>query len=197
MNPIAAALIMTYRYVGQEIDDDVVVAMSRDLEEFHEKDVLEALEICRKTCRGKISMADILSRLPNGHPGCEEAWSMSLPGFTEANTIVRTGEMREAFEVAWPLRSDLVAARMAFKEKYLWLMAQRATDHQPPTWEVSLGEDKLGRVQPLLNAVTRKRIPVDLAKRLLPPDEPAHNSLKEIVLRLTEQKTLEGPNSSP
>ena len=160
----------TYAVIGQPITDAQLAILTEDLELYPLVDVLAALSKCRKELR-KIALVDILDRLPNGHPGPEEAWAIVSTSFTnESATIVWSDEMREAFGVVYPLRDDLVAARMAFKEQYHAKMSQAREEGRGPSWSVSLGSDKAGRELAILEGVKKGRLLAAYAQKLLPID---------------------------
>ena len=188
MGKIAESIGMTLSYLGQEAKDAVIGMMEKDLARYPERDVLVALDRCRKECRGKLAFADILDRLPNGHPGVEEAWAIELQFRNEAETVVRTDEMREASAVSFAIKNE-VQARMAYKEIYESLMAERRRDRQPPAWTVSLGTHKPGIEQALKEAVAKGRISVQAAIKLLPVEYP-HQDLLETATMLAERKAM-------
>ena len=66
-------------------------------------------------------VSEILDVLRNmdGRPDAQEAWAMVAPSLNNEDvTVVRTADMAMAFGVAYSLRGDPVAARMAFLEAY-------------------------------------------------------------------------------
>jgi hypothetical protein len=135
----------TYLVVGQEIPDIALLEIVAELERYDQKYVLEALTRCRRELR-RITLADILDRLPGGHPGPEEAWAIVSQTLTnEYLSIAWTSEMAEAFGVARALGDDQVAARMAFKETYTRLISTARAKNTPVQWRVSLGYDPAGR----------------------------------------------------
>jgi len=87
---------------------------------------------------------------------------------SESETVVWTGEMGEAFGVAVPLmdRGDMVAARMAFKEKYLRLVSEARDSGKPVVWSATLGHDVTGRSGPITDAVEKGRLSLTVAKGL-------------------------------
>jgi hypothetical protein len=177
------AVMTTFAVVGQEMPDIGIKAIVMELQGYPPQAALEALTRCRKELR-KITLADILERIPTGHPGPEEAWGKVCTVLGDDNaTIVWTDEMREAFGVALPLKHDKVAARMAFKEKYIDLVAQARDRRQPPVWKPSPGYDPHGRQAAIEEAVTLGRLSVDHAKQLIPDfSEPASTvTLPEIA----------------
>jgi hypothetical protein len=148
------------------------------------QNVLTALSRCRKELR-KLTLADILDRLPGGHLGVEEAWSkVSQCMNNEQISIVWTEEMRQAYGAAAALADDKVAARMAFKEVYTKLVNEARTSAKTPSWSVSLGFDKALRQEAIEQAVTLNQISAEHGKKLLPV-QPI--PLNENLNQLTEQ----------
>src|SRR5690348_15672079 len=143
--------------------------MAADLSAYPEKQILGALERCRRELRGRLTLADVISRLDDGRPGAEEAWGM-VP-LSEGATVVWTAEMASAFAAAAPLleRGDKVAARMAFLESYRKLVADARATHVEPKWSMSLGWDERGREKPIREAVQKGRLSYESAVEYLPP----------------------------
>ncbi|MCI1277556.1 MAG: hypothetical protein LKG23_01095 [Nitrospira sp.] len=165
---IAQAILVTFELVGQSISDEGAKAMLAELSLYPERDVLSALTRCRKELR-KVTFADIIDRIPTGHPGAEEAWAMVSPYLSnERASIVWTDEMAHAFGVALPLADDKIAARMAFKESYSKAIAEARDMKKVPIWRPSLGTDPNGREAALEEAVKLGRLSLDHAKKLIP-----------------------------
>lgn len=165
---IARALAVTAELTGAELSEAAMDVMVHDLAGYPEPQVMGALTRCRRECRTRLTLADVITRLDDGRPGPEEAWAM-VPR-DEATTCVWTDEAREAWGVALPIinEGDMVAGRVAFLEAYRGSV-QRARDEQiPPRWTVSLGHDVRGREGPVLEAVEKGRLSRDHAQRLLP-----------------------------
>ena len=121
--------------------------------------------------RGKMSLSDILDRLPNGRPGVEEAWALIQQVMrNEQASIVWTDEMREAYGVAAVLADDPVAARMAFKEKYTACVASSRALQRPVSWSVSLGWDQDQRTEAVQDAARRNLISQTYVDRLIGVD---------------------------
>lgn len=182
---LAEAVKGTYAAVGQEMTDMQLALTVADLSEYPPENVLMALTRCRRELR-RISLADILDRIPGGRPGVEEAWAIvSQTLKNEQVSIVWTDEMRIASGVAAMLASDPIAARMAFKEKYTELVHLARVEQVPITWTVSLGWEKAGREVALQEAVQKNQISAAHAARLLPPPDmaeelPAVQSLAQV-----------------
>ncbi|HEU6456451.1 MAG TPA: hypothetical protein VN201_13410 [Roseateles sp.] len=138
--------------------------------------------------RGKFAPtpADLIAQIEaarsDGRPGADEAWAMTP--ITEAQTVVWTNEIAEAFGIASTLlqSGDRVGARFAFKEAYERIVDQAKRSGRRPVWQVSLGHDLQQRKQALLVAVDKglltaeqahdacPALPVPDSRRLLLPD---------------------------
>lgn len=149
------AVKATYLIIGQEITDIALIAVVQELQRYPLQAVEEALTRCRRELR-KVTLADILDRMPGGHPGPEEAWALVHAALdNEALSIVWTDEMAEAFGVARALAGDVVAARLAFKETYTRLISEARAKGTPITWWASLGYDPQGREEAQREAARR------------------------------------------
>lgn len=150
------AISATYAVLGQEVPDIALEVVVQELQQYPRGDVEEALTRCRRELR-KLTLADILDRLPSGHPGPEEAWGLVASALNnEQVSIVWTNEMAQAMGVARSLSGDPIAARMAFKETYSRLLVQARLSRSRPVWLVSLGYDQAGREAAYLEQARRK-----------------------------------------
>ncbi len=107
----------------------------------------------------------------DGRPGVEEAWAMSIVSQDEAQTVVWTSEMSEAFFICKPILDtcDDVAARMTFKEAYTRLVSTARARAIPVKWTPSLGTDPSNRKTALNAAVAQGLLPAPVVAGLLPP----------------------------
>lgn len=110
--------------------------------------------------------ADILAQITgqaaaDGRPGAEEAWAMALRARDEAETVVWTAEMSQAWQIARAVMDlgDEVGARMAFREAYTRLVEEARALSMPATWSVSLGFDPQRREGAISAAVMAGRLP--------------------------------------
>lgn len=164
--PVLEALAVTAELTGTQLSPAAAKVMASDLAPYPPNQVLGALARCRKELKGRLVVADVISRLDDGRPGPEEAWA-ALP-FDETQTIVWTEEMAGAWGVALALieDGDRIAARMAFLESYR-ARVQKARDARLEVrWSVSFGHDTDGRQVALANAVNTGRISQDRALQL-------------------------------
>lgn len=165
---IVKALTLAFQYVQQTMADAALEEMACDLADYPEGHVLAALKRCRSELKS-IRFADIIDRIPGGHPGPEEAWAIiSRSMNNEQISIVWTDEIREAYGVACALADDPVAARMAFKELYSPLVSASRANRKQPSWSVSLGYDVAGRERAVQEAVEKGRISLEHARQLVP-----------------------------
>jgi hypothetical protein len=165
---VIKALTVTLEVTSTDMSKAAAMVMLSDLSGFPELQVLGALKRCRYEVKGRLSLADIISRIDDGRPGPEEAWSM-IPK-DEAASAFWTTEMREAYGVAHALiaSGDNVQARMAFLERYRNLMQLARDGRLPVQWEFSPGTDKAGRELVLLDAKDKGRISAQAVMGLLP-----------------------------
>lgn len=162
------ALAATAELCGTNLSEAAAKLLLSDLSEYDERAVVAALSKCRRELKGRLTLAEIVSRIDDGRPGPEEAWAV-MP-IDEATTVVWTQEMSSAFWIAQPLidQGEIVAARMAFKEAYLKLLAEAREQRIPAKWTVSLGHAQDGRQPVIAAAVEKGRITHEFACRLLP-----------------------------
>ncbi len=162
------ALGVTLELTNTQLSDPAVKVMLADLSSYPEAQVTAALKRCCRELKGRLTLADILSRLDDGRPGPEEAWAM-VPR-DERVSAFWTPEMREAWSTAYPLIEEgaEVPARMAFLERYRVLVQEARNARVPVTWEFTPGTDKSGRELVVLDAARKGRISIEAAKGLLP-----------------------------
>ncbi len=162
------AVKVTYAMLNQDVTDLQVAATVEKLRWYPAPDVRVALSRCQDELK-KMSFADILDRLPGGHPGPEVAWATIARAMgNEAITLVWTDQMREAYGVASQLSDDPVQARMAFKEQYQESVKQARQAGLKPNWTVSLGHDVKGRELAISEAISRGQISYEHARKLVP-----------------------------
>ena len=177
------AVKVTYAMLNQDVTDIQVAATVEKLKGYPVPDVQVALSRCQDELR-KMSFADILDRLPGGHPGPEVAWATIARSMgNEAITLIWTDQMREAYGVASQLSDDPVQARMAFKEQYQDSVKHSRQMGTKPIWTVSLGHDVAGREVAVSEAVAKGQITYEHAKTLVPMLPPPTTQMLEIVGR--------------
>lgn len=110
--------------------------------------------------------ADLIAQIEglasnDGRPGPEEAWATALRARDEADTVVWTAEMAEAWAIARGVFEigDEVGARMAFREAYNRITDDARRSHIPAAWSASLGFDPQRRERAISAAVMAGRLP--------------------------------------
>ena len=168
---LAAAICGTAEAMGQEISPSTAALMAEDLAVYPVSVVRAALKACRNEVKGRLAMADILSRvqLSDGRPGKDEAWSIALTASDESETVVLTAEIQQAMNAAAPILclGDKVGARMAFISAYERLVTQARTEASPVSWSVSLGFDPVRRIAAIESAVRMMLIPQEQGAQYL------------------------------
>jgi hypothetical protein len=170
---ILVALAATAELSGRQLSESAVKVFADDLSRFNERDVLTAISRCRIELRAFPTIADIIARIPDGHPGVEEAWAL-VPK-SESDSVVWTDEMSQAFHAARSLlASDPVAARMTFKEVYTKRLLEARAVGSKPRWRTSFGSDRPHRESVIRDAVEKKLLPESYLEDLpaLPHQKP-------------------------
>lgn len=110
----------------------------------------------------------------DSRPGADEAWAIALTSRDEAETVVWTPEIAEAFGVCRPVldMGDEVGARMAFKGAYERIIQAARLQNKPVEWQASIGFDPERREQVLRKAEVAGLLPAAQIAALLPPPEP-------------------------
>jgi hypothetical protein len=140
---------------GRTISKAAKSLMVDRLSTYPAKAVYSALLRCQEEVKGNCALADIISRIDDGHPSANEAWAM-LP-FSEADTCVWTNEMRDAWSLV-NRQADETASRMAFRDAYMRAVQEARNEKRGPSWSVSAGTDASRRLKPLVEAVEKGRI---------------------------------------
>lgn len=165
------ALFATAELTGNELSSQAAQMMVQDLSEYSEDEVTRALQACRRELTGKLTLAAILQRIhaDDGRPNRDEAWAIAMQAADERDTVLLTGEIMAAREVARPILEarDKVGARMAFLDAYDRLVAKARRQSQPVKWVVSLGFDPDLRSRAIEQARDLGRLPAPEAERLL------------------------------
>jgi hypothetical protein len=142
--------------------------------------------------------ADVIAQIMacaanDGRPGADEAWSIALRAADEADTVVWTREMAQAWESCRPVMAlgDEVGARMAFREAYSRMVAEARAARQPARWLPSLGFDAERRTLALTAAAERGLLPAAEVAGLLPAPEdrrgPPSPRVRSMLLELRDR----------
>ena len=198
MNPnILKAVAVTAELTGAELSEAALRVMAGDLDAYPEAAVIRALDRCRKELKSRLTLAAVLERIEeqDGRPGSDEAWAIALGALDEADTVVWTDEMAEAFAVAQPVLEarDKVGARVAFRDAYERLVRDAREAGKGCKWVASIGHDATRREAALTQAVQRGRVAAASVAHLLPA--PAGDTpVGAALLEGKPQALLEAPN---
>ena len=196
-------VLVTSEICGFALSEMAALAFAEQLEGYDDQVLRGALRRCQRELKGRLTLVDVLSRLDDGRPGVDEAWAM-LP-WDEETTVVLTEEMLEAQGVVrHTYETDKIAARNAFKEVYLRLVAHAREEGRKPVWQVSMGWTPSGREAPIIEAAQKGRLTVEDVLYHLPQIEgtETHKQLVAAENRLRigagkEQLQIEGETSVP
>ena len=164
---ILETLAATAELCGSPMSKPALSMLAMDLDGYPQAVVLDALRKCRREHKGRLTVEAIVSRIDDGRPGVEAAWSMIK--WDERETFVWTDEMQRAFGAASELMSngDSIGARMAFKEVYTSEVSKARDAGKAVRWTASLG-DASGREHVLREAVEAGRLTAQAATLCLP-----------------------------
>lgn len=157
----------TAELYGKVLSNGAATMFVKDLSKFTHEEISEALTRCRRELKSFPTVQEIIARIPDDHPGIEEAWALTPK--SEDETVVWTEEIAQAYGLCRQLvKDDIIAARMAFKEVYGKALAEARQVRRKAKWRVSLGFDKYQREGAVQEAVDRGRLTVKEAQRSLP-----------------------------
>src|SRR5512143_391101 len=89
------AVMVTAELCGCPLtSESVATVFIEDLAGYPELQVLAALRRCRLEHKGRLTVADVLSRLEDGRPGVEAAWAQISTLADERKSLVWCGAMR-------------------------------------------------------------------------------------------------------
>ncbi len=162
------AVAVTAELCGRTYTAPAARVFIHDLGAYPEHQVMAALKRCRREVRGVLTVQDVVSRLDDGRPGPEEAWAM-IPK-DERGSVVWTAEMADAMGVAMPLllEGDAVAARVAFRERYVRIVADARDAGRPVDWSLSEGHDRRGVERVVREAVDKGRLTLKRGRQYVP-----------------------------
>jgi len=170
---IAKALAVTAEVCGTDLSHEAARAMVHELAAYDPASVANALRRCQREVTGRLSLAAIVQRIDDGHPGAEEAWAICPRD--EAQTVVWTDEICEAFGSVLDMvaADDWIGARMAFKDRYSTLVRDSRDAKRTASWSPSLGHSAAGRASALSEAVAQGRLTAEQVAPILPAETEA------------------------
>ena len=134
---------------GYPIGEMTAAAMERKLRNVPEEALSVALDRLSERS-GRLTYLDVKNALPGSHRSPDEAWAIMSRAFDEGNTVVCTEQMMDAFGEVRHM-TDMVAARMAFKECYNRKLNE--SYNKRAVWFTSYGHDPSDRVSQVRSGV--------------------------------------------
>lgn len=167
---VLKAIAVTAELTSTELSATALRVLAADLAAYPDASVMRALDRCRKELTGRLTPAAIFDRIDDGRPTADEAWAIAMLATDEAETVVWTSEIAQAWQIAQPIfeNRDKVGARMAFRDAYDRLCRSARTEKRSAAWTVSIGWDGARREAALSSAVVAGYLPAADAQKLLP-----------------------------
>jgi hypothetical protein len=193
---LVGTICATVDTLGGQITPAAAAMMANDLQNNTLEEVLLALAECRRTLKGRFSLAEVIARIAarDGRPSRDEAWGIALCADDEEDTVVMTSEIQLALAAARPVlrNGDKIGARMAFLSAYDRFVEEARLAAEPVSWLVSMGYDASRRDAALHRAVQLKRLPMEKASLYLTQDVgPRPNKDGVAIAALITGKTLD------
>jgi len=109
-------------------------------------------------------------KVMDGRPTADEAWAISLTSRDEADTVVWTAEMAQAFALCRPVldMGDEVGARRSFIDAYNRAVTEARQAGVPAKWEVSQGWDLRKREAAITRAQTAGLLAAPVVREMIP-----------------------------
>lgn len=191
------AIAVSAELCGTQLSKPAATQLAQDLADFDELLVIKALARCRLELKGRLTVAEVLSRLDDGRPGPDEAWGLAV--WSEATTAVITPEIASAMEAARPLMEagDKYGAKQAFREVYVREVNRARQAGKPVNWYASLGWDSSEREGVIREAVATGKLTLAQAAADIPhlASDPellalARPEAENMVKRLAEARQM-------
>lgn len=164
---LSCEVAATAEAMGQEISPNAVALLVADFSTFPRAQLKEALRRVRMEGVGRLTAKALLDQLDalNGRIGADEAFALVLKAADEAQTVVWTDEIAQAWTVCAPMLKgrDQVGARMAFRQAYDRIVQDARAAMKRPAPVVSIGSDPQLRVVAVTQAHEQRRLPLALA----------------------------------
>lgn len=172
---IADLIEITAEISGNPFKPQVIALMVEDLAEWEFNDIQAALNDCRREVKGRLSLKDIIDRLPKKGdelPSADELWGQVQEYLTdETKTFVLPEMAFIALEstnggvLNLAKSGDKTAARMAFKAAY-----ERVSQgfNGRVQYSVRLGTDRENQAAAIKTAYLENKITKDTAGAFLP-----------------------------
>jgi hypothetical protein len=164
---LADVIALTAEACGHPLSAPAARMFADDLSHIDDAAIRAALARCRRELDGPLRIVEVLSRIDDGRPDADEAWSM-MPA-DEHESVVWTEEMAHAWGIAQPFldAGEVAVAQVAFRKAYEKSVLEARIARKAPRWIPSLGLDVDGREMALRDAVTKGRATAAQAEQLL------------------------------
>lgn len=170
---ILEALTVAAELTGTDLSDTAKAAMTEDLAGYELQSVLDALNRCRRECKFRLTLADILERLDSGLPSADEVFGLLVEVYRDdaLTAVVPEIALLAMGQGASGLLAtgDKTGARMAFKSAYE-NFAGKLDLTAGVKWSVSRGHDRKQAETAIMEAVRRGRLSKEAAANLLPSE---------------------------
>lgn len=154
---VIKALAVAAELCGTNLSVDAAKVFALKLDKFPKAAVLMAIDRAMEECKGRLTLADVISRIDDGRPTADEAWGM-IPK-SEHDTAVCTREMMRAMSgIADMIEHDPIPGRLAFKAAYEREVREARSAGTKSEWEITLGWSVGGRAGPVMDALQKGRI---------------------------------------
>ena len=172
---IAELIDATAEILGSQIKPQIIKIMCDDLSDYEFNDIQAALTACRREVKGRLSLKDIIDRLPKKGdelPTADELWGQVYEYLTDEYKTFVLPEMAfialentngGIYELA--MSGDKTAARMAFKAAY-----ERLSQgfNGKVNYVIRLGLNKENQASAIKTAYLEKKITKETAAAFLP-----------------------------
>lgn len=174
------ALAVTAEVCGTDISKGAAKVMAADLARYPHPQVMASLARCRREVKGRLSLADIITRIDDGRPTADQAWGMYSTD--ERQTLCCTEETFKAMEGIEQLAvNDERGARFAFKEAYNRIVQENRNNGAPVRWRLSLGWQEAGRAAVVQEAIALGRITPNEAIGYVPQNTPLPPAVRKAL----------------
>ena len=162
----------TSEVIGSPLKPTAVMMMVEDLTEYPFDDIKKALNLCRKECKGRLTLADIIERLTTGLPSADEMFAQIAEWcLDETKTFVlpeiafRACEETNGGVYDALMAGDRTGARMAYKASY----ARLAKAHTGElSYVIRTGTDREQSEAVILDAIKQGKLEQKKVQALLP-----------------------------
>ncbi len=153
-------LKMLLQSTGSEWDELLVKYAVKKLSEWPDGQVCAVLEEMLLSAKYKISLADIISKLPKKPDewlSADEAWGIALEMRDEARSVATYSEIGQAFGACVEVyeAGQKTEAKKLFEKRYDELITKARSENKKPSWYISYGTNQALRADAEREALKR------------------------------------------